>query len=165
MAKFSQRPSDLDPRFSIRSAVLWIFIAIGFAMFPSTLMANSVEVIKLEDQPWYEAEDKAIAREIVSPRNSSAKSLSIAEIKIPVGIEVVPHHHKMEEIYHVVSGSGLMMVEDRYQQIEAGDTVVIAPHQWHNIKNNGDEELRLVVTCVPAWAPEHLKFERTGASR
>ncbi|MEL6302741.1 MAG: cupin domain-containing protein [Pseudomonadota bacterium] len=59
-----------------------------------------------------------------------------------------------------MSGTGLMMVEDELQQLVPGDTVVIAADEWHNIKNNGDEELLLVVTCVPAWAPEHLKFER-----
>ncbi len=144
---------------------LWAVLLILCTLASGAVIASEVEVIKLEDQPWYEAEDKAVAREIVSPRNSSAKSLSIAEIKIPIGVEVVPHHHKMEEIYHVASGTGLMMVEDRYRQIAAGDTVVIAPHQWHNIKNNGDAELRLVVTCVPAWAPEHLIFERSGKQR
>lgn len=127
-------------------------------------IGDPVEVVKLEDQPWYEAEDKAVAREIISPRNSSVESMSIAEIKIPVGVEIVPHHHVMEEVYHVVSGTGLMMVEDEIQQLVPGDTVVIAADEWHNIKNNGEEELLLVVTCVPAWAPEHLKFERLSSS-
>ena len=118
------------------------------------------EVVHLDEQPWYEAEDKAVAREIVRPRNSSVEGMSIAEIKIPIGVEVVPHHHIMEEVYHVISGSGLMMVEDVKQQIKAGDTVVIKPHQWHNILNNGQQSLMLVVTCVPSWAPELLEFER-----
>ncbi|MEM6474434.1 MAG: cupin domain-containing protein, partial [Planctomycetota bacterium] len=108
---------------------------------------------------------KAVAREIISPRNSSVESMSIAEIKIPVGVEIVPHHHVIEEVYHVVSGTGLMMVEGELQQLVPGDTVVIAADEWHNIKNNGDEELLLVVTCVPAWAPEHLKFERLSKEK
>ena len=142
--------------------VLWRALLTGGVVLVSlqVAVADSVEVVKLEDQPWYEAEDKAVAREIISPRNSSVESMSIAEIKIPVGVEIVPHHHVMEEVYHVVSGTGLMMVEDELQQLVPGDTVVIAADEWHNIKNNGDEELLLVVTCVPAWAPEHLKFER-----
>ena len=122
--------------------------------------ADGVEVIAAESQPWYEAADRAVARELASPRNSSAERLSIAEIIVPAGVEVRPHHHLMEEIYHVVSGEGVMMVEDAERVVRAGDTVVIRPHQWHNIANRTSEELRLVVTCVPAWAPEHLIFDR-----
>ncbi|MEM6819113.1 MAG: cupin domain-containing protein [Pseudomonadota bacterium] len=147
--------------------VLWRALLTGGVVLVSlqVAVADSVEVVKLEDQPWYEAEDKAVAREIISPRNSSVESMSIAEIKIPVGVEIVPHHHVIEEVYHVVSGTGLMMVEDELQQLVPGDTVVIAADEWHNIKNNGDEELLLVVTCVPAWAPEHLKFERLSKEK
>lgn len=133
-----------------------------FGVVPHAIADDSIDVVKLNEQAWYEADDKAVAREIVSPRNSAVKSMSIAQIKIPVGVEVIPHHHAMEEVYHVVSGTGLMMVEDAHRQLVAGDTVVIAPHEWHNIKNNGAELLKLVVTCVPAWAPELLQFERVS---
>jgi mannose-6-phosphate isomerase-like protein (cupin superfamily) len=58
--------------------------------------------------------------------------MSIAEIRLPIrlpirvsiGVEVIPHHHIMEEMYHVISGSGLMMVDDQYQQKVTGDSVV-----------------------------------------
>ena len=69
----------------------------------------------------------------------------------------------MEEVYHVLAGEGVVMVEDRKQRVRPGDTVLIPPHAWHNIVNDGDAELRLHVTCVPAWAPEHLRFERRQA--
>lgn len=119
-----------------------------------------VEVIELDSQPWYEAEDRAVARELVSPRNSSAERLSIAEIIVPVGVTVTPHHHMMEEIYHIVDGEGVVMVEDATRRVGPGDTVVIAPHEWHNIHNDGEIDIRMLVTCAPAWAPEHLIFER-----
>lgn len=145
----------------VRSSILWaplfLFVNIGLVRADAD---SPIDVVKLGEQAWYEAADKAVAREIISPRNSSVESMSIAEIKVPVGVEVVPHHHIMEEVYHVISGTGLMMVEDSYEQLVGGDTVLIKPHQWHNIKNNGDEELLLVVTCVPTWAPELLQFER-----
>ena len=120
-----------------------------------------LQIIKVDEQPWYEAEDKAVAREIASPRNSKAEKMSIAEIIIPAGINVVPHHHMMEEVYYIVSGEGLMMVEDETAVVRAGESVVIAPHQWHSIDNQTSEELRLIVTCTPAWAPEHLLFDRS----
>lgn len=121
---------------------------------------QGVEIVTLSEQPWYEAEDRAVAREIASPRNSKLKTMSIADIKIPAGVEVVPHHHVMEEVYYIVAGSGIMMVEDVEAVVTAGQSVIIAPHEWHNIRNHTDEELRLIVTCVPAWEPELLEFDR-----
>lgn len=122
--------------------------------------AAEVEVVALEAQPWYEAEDRAVARELVSPRNSSVTGLSIADIVVPAGVEVKPHHHMMEEVYHVLGGEGVMMVEDQTRRIGPGDTVVIQPHEWHSVRNDGESELRLFVTCAPAWAPENLIFTR-----
>jgi len=129
---------------------------------PSAAESGGPEVIHLADQPWYEAEDRAVARELVSPRNASTEALSIAEIRVPPGVTVRPHRHHMEEVYHVLAGEGVVMVEDRTQSVVAGDTVLIPPQAWHNIVNAGETELRLHVTCVPAWAPEHLIFERAS---
>jgi mannose-6-phosphate isomerase-like protein (cupin superfamily) len=121
---------------------------------------SDVEVVVLADQPWYEAEDRAVARELVSPRNSSVEEMSIAEIRVPPGVTIRPHHHHMEEVYHLVEGEGVVMVDDARRRVRAGETVVIPPHAWHNIENNSDADLRMIVTCVPAWAPEHLTFDR-----
>jgi mannose-6-phosphate isomerase-like protein (cupin superfamily) len=119
-----------------------------------------VEIVHLEEQDWYEAEDRAVARELVSPRNSSAEAMSIAEIVVPPGVVIRPHHHMMEEVYHIVAGEGVVMVEDETAVVRPGDSVIIAPHQWHNVRNEGEAELRMIVTCAPAWAPEHLIFDR-----
>jgi mannose-6-phosphate isomerase-like protein (cupin superfamily) len=119
-----------------------------------------LQVVTLSEQPWYEAEDRAVAREIASPRNSKLKSMSIADIIIPAGVAVVPHHHVMEEVYYIVEGEGIMMVEDEEVLVKAGQSVIISPHQWHNIRNHTDQPLRLIVTCAPAWAPELLEFDR-----
>lgn len=122
-----------------------------------------VERIAVDLQPWYVAEDRAIARELISPRNSRAESMSIAEIVVPPGVEVSPHHHMMEEVYHVLEGEGVVMVEDELTVVKAGDSVVIRPHEWHNVRNEGEIPLRMYVTCAPAWAPEHLMFKREPA--
>jgi len=119
------------------------------------------QVIKVSEQSWYEAEDKAVAREIASPRNSKARAMSIAEIIIPAGVEVVPHHHVMEEVYYIVEGEGMMMVEDETRLVQAGEAVVIAPHQWHNIRNHTKSKLKLIVICSPPWAPGRLEFDRS----
>src|SRR4051812_21262943 len=72
---------------------------------------STIEVVKLDQQPWYVAEDRAEAREFASPRNSRAQKMSIADIKVPPGVEIIEHHHLvMEEIYTVQSGSGIIAI-------------------------------------------------------
>jgi mannose-6-phosphate isomerase-like protein (cupin superfamily) len=129
------------------------------AAHPDAALAK-VDVITLAEQPWYEAEDKAVAREYASPRNSSAKTISVADIKVPVGVTIKPHHHPWEEVYIVEAGTGLMMVGDETRQVSAGQSIVVHPGDWHNISNNGKEELRLTVICSPAWRADGLNFEK-----
>ncbi len=119
-----------------------------------------LEVVAVERQPWYTAEDKAVAREIASPRNSRARQLSIADIIIPAGVAVKPHYHEViEEIYYVTAGSGLMTVAGRSRRIGVGDAVVIRPGERHSVHNDTGADLRMIVTCTPPWTPESLKFD------
>ena len=118
------------------------------------------EVVRLDAQPWYTAADRAEAREIASPRNSRARNLSIADIRIPPGVAVRAHRHEVvEESYHVVAGTGRMTVAGTARDIGPGDTVVILPGERHDIRNLGETDLRLVVTCTPPWTPECLVFD------
>ncbi|GAB5560969.1 MAG: hypothetical protein SynsKO_26160 [Synoicihabitans sp.] len=119
-----------------------------------------LEVVQIEEQTWHTADDHAVAREIASPRNSRAEKLSIADIIIPAGVKVRPHYHEViEEIYYVTAGSGLMHVAGKERRIGPGDAVVILPGERHFVHNDTDEELRLVVTCTPAWTPDCLIFD------
>lgn len=121
---------------------------------------KAIEVVHLEDQSWYVAEDRAEAREMISPRNSRAQNLSIADIRIPAGVSVKAHRHLViEEVYHVTAGSGVMWIEGAEKVLSAGDTVVIRPGERHAIRNHTADELRLVVTCTPPWTPECLVFD------
>jgi mannose-6-phosphate isomerase-like protein (cupin superfamily) len=119
-----------------------------------------VEVVRLDDQTWYEAEDRAVAREIASPRNSRARQLSIADIRIPAGVAVKPHYHEViEEIYHITGGSGVMTIDGRETRVISGDTVVILPGERHSVRADAEQDLRMIVTCTPPWTPDCLKFD------
>ena len=50
-----------------------------------------MEIIKLSDQPWHEAPDCAVARQIVSPGNSRCTTHSLAQIRVPAGVEIRAH--------------------------------------------------------------------------
>jgi len=122
--------------------------------------SSGIEVVKLDQQPWSTADDHAVARQIVSPQNSRARQVSIADIRIPAGVAVRPHYHKViEEIYFVTGGSGVMIINGREQRIGVGDAVVIRPGERHSVRNDTKDDLRMIVTCTPAWTPDCLIFD------
>ncbi len=144
----------------LRPLCLSVLLTLPLSAMAAESESSPLEVVKLEEQPWHEADDRAVAREIASPRNSRAEKLSIADIIIPAGVKVRPHHHEViEEIYFVTSGSGLMHVAGKERRIRVGDAVVIKPGERHFVHNDTDEELRLIVTCSPAWIPDCLIFD------
>ncbi len=80
---------------------------------------------------------------------------SLAEATIPVGGTVIEHFHKVtEEFYYILSGTGLMKIEDEVREVGPGDTVIIVPGQRHKITNNGQVPLVFLACCSPEWTAE-----------
>jgi len=121
--------------------------------------AGPIEVVQLGAQPWYTASDRACGRQIVSPQNSRCTTLSLADIRIPAGVAVREHFHKVrEEIYHIVSGRGLMTLNGKTAEVGPGDTVVIHPGERHKILAHPGADLEMIVASVPAWAESDINF-------
>ena len=119
-----------------------------------------MEVINIETQPWLTADDHAVARQIVSPANSRAQQVSMADIIVPAGVTIRKHHHAViEEIYYVTAGEGMMWLNGATRKVGVGDAVVIRPGEVHGISNATANDLRMIVTCVPAWTPDCLIFD------
>jgi quercetin dioxygenase-like cupin family protein len=60
-------------------------------------------------------------------------------------------HDDMDKVYHVVSGSGRFLLEDREIEMAAGVMLVAPEGVPHGIRNTGSE--RLVVIAVLAPSP------------
>ncbi len=84
-------------------------------------------------------------KELYSSENIS---FSIAEIS---GTST-PHKHKqMEEIYFVLSGTGIIYIGDDLLPIKPGDLIPIPKDILHHIKTNQNEVLELVVITHPKF--------------
>lgn len=118
-----------------------------------------MEIKALNETAEVVAPDKSIIREWVAPGNSRAAKMSMAEITIPPGIKVPPHYHlECEETYFILEGEGEMELGMDKRTLQAGDAVVILPHERHTIANRTDRPLKMFVTCVPAWTLEDSVF-------
>jgi mannose-6-phosphate isomerase-like protein (cupin superfamily) len=126
---------------------------------PAPAHAGPIEVVSLAAQPWYTAPDRAVARQLFSPSNSRCTSMSLAEIVIPAGVAVREHFHKQhEEIYHIVSGHGLMTLDGNTVEVGPGDSVVVHVGERHKILAHKDADLEMLVASVPAWSEADLNF-------
>ena len=62
----------------------------------------------------------------------------------------IHRHEDDEEYYYVVSGSGVMVLDDKKYTVNAGDITVVLPGGQHGLENTTDEDLRVVVICIAA---------------
>jgi mannose-6-phosphate isomerase-like protein (cupin superfamily) len=144
------------PAYSFSLAVLF-YLWPALSQAPKPPAQTSIEVVNIEKQPWSTAADNAVARQIVSPSNSRAQKISMADIIIPPGIEVKRHHHPVaEEIYYITSGEGIMWMNGASRHVGKGDAIVIRPGDVHSFLNNTKADVRMIVTSTPAWTPESI---------
>jgi mannose-6-phosphate isomerase-like protein (cupin superfamily) len=78
---------------------------------------------------------------------------SLAEATIPVGGATTEHYHRVtEELYLVGAGRGRLVIDGEERLIGEGDCALIAPGARHKLFNVGEEPLRVICACAPAYS-------------
>jgi mannose-6-phosphate isomerase-like protein (cupin superfamily) len=114
-----------------------------------------MDVKNLSEAPVFITKDGSQIRELLAHRNSIIRNQSLAEARVPVGGSTLEHYHiKTEEIYYITAGAGRMWIEDETRDVKPGDAIAIPPGEKHKIWNTGNEALKLLCCCSPAY--EHL---------
>ncbi len=109
-----------------------------------------MNVIKIDECLDYLAPGNAIAKEFLSPRNSSLQHLSIARITIPPHTCVEKHYHlKSEEVCKIIDAEGNMLLCKETRKVGPGGVVPNPPGNWHSVDNRSDQDLFMIVTCFP----------------
>jgi mannose-6-phosphate isomerase-like protein (cupin superfamily) len=84
-----------------------------------------------------------------------ARNQSLAEATIPVGGATTEHYHRStEELYLVTAGRGRLVIDGEEQTIGEGDCALIAPGARHKLYNVGEQPLRVLCACAPAYSDE-----------
>ncbi len=98
-------------------------------------------------------------RELMRPDIHGNANQSLAEATVPVGTELLPHRHiRTEELYHIVSGLGLMTLGSKQFDVKKGDTILIPPSTSHKIRNMGSVPLKILCCCSPAYSDEDTEL-------
>jgi mannose-6-phosphate isomerase-like protein (cupin superfamily) len=111
-----------------------------------------MDIRSLDAAPPFITRDGSEIRELLAHRNSAIRNQSLAEARLPVGASTQEHYHiKTEEIYFITAGRGRMRIDNDAADVKAGDAIAIAPGKRHKLWNTGEEILRLLCCCSPAY--------------
>ncbi len=65
------------------------------------------------------------------------------------GVSVGVHgHDDVEEYYYILSGRGIMTLDDKRYEVGPGDVTGVFRGGVHGLENTGTEDMRVVVVCV-----------------
>jgi mannose-6-phosphate isomerase-like protein (cupin superfamily) len=99
--------------------------------------------------------DGSEIREWAGPVSAPAQNQSLAEATIPVGGATTAHYHRtIEELYLVSAGEGRLVIDGEEQLLRSGDCALIPPRAEHKLFNTGDQPLRVICACAPAYSDE-----------
>ncbi len=100
----------------------------------------------------FTTKDGSEIRELLAHRNSAIKNQSLAEARVAVGSATQEHYHVLaEEIYFITQGRGRIRIDDESRDVTEGDAIAIPPGARHKLWNIGDEPLKLLCCCAPAY--------------
>ena len=111
-----------------------------------------MDIINLNEVRPFTTKDGSEIRELLAHRNSAIRNQSLAEARLPIGGATQEHFHpRAEEIYYITHGIGRIRIENETREVRAGDAIAIPPGQKHKLWNTGNEVLRLLCCCAPAY--------------
>ena len=101
----------------------------------------------------YTTRDGSEIRELIHPDVQDNQAQSLAEAIVKPGQTTLLHHHiESEEIYFILQGEGNMQLGDRQLNVKSGDSICILPGTKHCIENIGNENLKILCCCSPAYS-------------
>jgi mannose-6-phosphate isomerase-like protein (cupin superfamily) len=80
--------------------------------------------------------------------NSNTLSMGTQQVLVGKGIPI--HRHlRMDEVFYVLEGSGVFILEDARYPIQTAASIFIPKNSWHGFEND-DRELLLLWIVAPA---------------
>ena len=109
----------------------------------------------LENCTEFIAGDETILREILHPDKANLSlRYSLAHATVRPGAASLPHRLRTSEVYYILSGTGVMHIDDEAADVGPGHTVYIPPGARQFIENTGEGDLAFLCIVDPAWRVE-----------
>ena len=109
----------------------------------------------LKDCREFVAGDGSILREILHPEKAGTPiHYSLAHAKVQAGQKTKPHKLKSSEVYYIITGQGLMHIDQESFEVGPECTIYIPPNAVQYIENTGNSDLKFLCIVDPAWREE-----------
>lgn len=102
-------------------------------------MSNVVNIIELTQQNDF------FRKELITGKHSQVVLMSI-----PVGSEIGQEVHSVDQTLIIVSGKGQAILNGIVSEIEQNSLIFVIAGTQHNIKNTGNQPLKLYTVYAPA---------------
>ena len=113
------------------------------------MLIRNYQDVKAQEVPE-EGAQKATVRWVLSEKQGAENFfMRIFEIE-PNGC-TPSHQHPWEHEMFIFYGTGRVVTEAEEVPISEGSVIFIAPHEWHQIKNNPADHLKMVC-LIPSQA-------------
>jgi quercetin dioxygenase-like cupin family protein len=84
---------------------------------------------------------------------------AVVTFTVPPGKRLGRHTDTAEETQFVLSGSGDLLLDDGARALRAGDVVVLTEGTFHDLRNTGSEDLRVVGFFAAPGVEQHWSDE------
>jgi len=89
--------------------------------------------------------------------NYARNIVAIFEPTLERGQTIPPHYHPdAEELYYILTGKGLMHIENENREVEIGDVVYIPLNKVHFLQNTSSAQVRFITLTVNAYKVEPM---------
>ncbi|HTZ86025.1 MAG TPA: cupin domain-containing protein [Solirubrobacteraceae bacterium] len=114
-----------------------------------------MEVRSYSELPAFTTLDGSEIREWAGKLAMPACNQSLAEATIAPGGATTEHYHVLtEELYLIVEGRGRLVIDGEERPVGEGDCALIPPGARHKLFNAGEQPLRVLCACAPAYSDE-----------
>ncbi len=112
-------------------------------------------VKNLQDCPGFVANDGCRIHELLHPKNDPVSlPYSIAFATLEAGKSSYRHKLEQTEVYYLLSGNGVMHINDESQTVKTGDVILIPGDAIQWLENTGNEKIEFIAIVNPPWTEE-----------
>jgi mannose-6-phosphate isomerase-like protein (cupin superfamily) len=96
---------------------------------------------------------------LISAPQTATDSLTVGVASCPPQQgHLCPHRHTQAEVYHIISGRGIMQIDGKEQEVAAGSVVYIPGDAKHGIRNDDPEQELKWLYVFGADSFEDIKY-------
>ena len=108
-----------------------------------------------KDCEEFTANDGCRLRELLHPENDPViLPYSIAVARVETGKQTYKHKLAQTEVYYILSGTGVMHVDEETEHVKPGDVILIPANAVQWLENTGTTELQFIAIVNPPWTEE-----------